>query len=205
MKKSFSLLELILVILIISFIYTSILPKKYDNKLEEITNRIHLYLSYVRYQALIDDKYDLDKEKWYKKRWTLKFFNCDKTMGEIYFVIYSDTSKSGVPKVIESLRDPLSNKYIYNSNSCKENPKYSKYALLTKNYDIDKVKVSCNSTKGIGQISFGNDGKVYTKLSEKDKYVLKNTCYIILKNRKNEEKILSINRNGHVKLEKPSL
>ncbi len=197
MKKSFSLLELILVIFLISFIYTTFIPKKADYKLKEITHKISLYLSYLRYQALIDDKYDLKQEEWFKKRWTLKFFNCNKSVGGIYFVMYSDKNMKGHPNQNESLKDPLTNKYIYSSKFCKENPKNSKYVLLTKNYDIKKVEVSCNNTSGIGQISFGSDGKIYTKLSKEKEYQLKNSCHITFINKKNQKTQININKNGY--------
>ncbi|XPV83212.1 MAG: hypothetical protein ACNI22_04865 [Halarcobacter sp.] len=40
----------------------------------------------------------------------------------------------------------------------------SKYVLLTKEYDIIDTNITCNSTKRLGQLSFGNDGKVYSRL-----------------------------------------
>lgn len=72
MKKSFSILELIVVISLIAFLYTIFLPKNKINYLDELTNRIELYLSYTRQKALIDEKYDLEDSSWYRKRWTMK-------------------------------------------------------------------------------------------------------------------------------------
>ena len=61
----------------------------------------------------------------------------------------------------------------------------NKYVLLTKEFGIDDIEISCNNTKSLGQISFGNDGKVYSKLSsyenENFKYEIKNRCIIKLK------------------------
>lgn len=109
-KKSYSLLELILIIFIISIIYYSISLNKHDNKLDELTNRIVLYLKQTRYQALIDNKKEKNQELWYKKRWTLKFFNCKESVGGIYYVIYSDNNMTGHPNLDESLKDPLTKK-----------------------------------------------------------------------------------------------
>ena len=43
-----------------------------------------------------------------------------------------------------------------------------------KNFDIENIQISCNDTTSLGQLSFGDDGKVYSKLStnpdEFDKY-----------------------------------
>lgn len=180
MKKALSLLEIVLVIVLIGVLYTLFIPKKQENKLQELTNRVSLYLSYVRYKALIDDKYSLD-DLWHKKRWTMKFFRC-RNEGGIYFSIYSEDNDKGHPNQSESLKDPLTNKYIYSSNYCQENNENSKYTLLTKNFDIQNVDISCNSTDSLGQISFGSDGRVYSKLSnftnEASFYEITSPCYI---------------------------
>lgn len=180
MKKASILFELILIIVLISIIYAIFVPKPNTNKLEELKNRITLYLKQVRYQALIDDKYDEEETLWHKRRWTMKFFRCRESVGGVYFSIYSEKNDTGQPNQKESLKDPLTNKYIYNNNYCKESLENSKYTLLTKNYDIKTVEISCNSTDSLGQISFGNDGRVYSKLSnftnEQYAYEIKTPC-----------------------------
>ncbi len=191
-----------IVVTLVAVFYTFFIPKYEVNKLDELTNRIHLYLSHLRNQALIDEKYD-DKKYWFKKRWTLKFFNCNKNVGGIYFSIYSDESMTGKPKAIESMKDPLSGKYIYSTHFCKENSRNSKYVLLTKNYDIQKIDVSCNQTSTIGQISFGNDGRVYAKLSEDKKYEITKPCDITFFTKDNKSRTLRIhNETGYVEVKK---
>lgn len=182
MKKSSILLEFIIVIVLISIVYSLFLPKPNKNKLKELENRIVLYMKILRYQALIDSKDNPKETLWFKKRWTIKFFRCDKTKGGVYFVIYSDKNMTGHPNQDESLKDPLTNKYIYSTNTCEENTNNSKYTLLSKNFDIKDINISCNNTDSLGQISFGNDGKVYSKLSstagEYYEYEIKKDCFI---------------------------
>ena len=72
MKKSFSLLEIIVNISLIALLYTIFLPKNKINYLDELTNRIELYISYTRQKALIDEKYNLKDSTWHRKRWTIK-------------------------------------------------------------------------------------------------------------------------------------
>lgn len=202
MKKSFSLLELILIVLSISFLYTIFIPKKNDDKLTEITKRLVLFLKEIRYKALIDNQYEVNDKNWYKKLWTLKFFRCDKNIGGIYFVAFKDLNKSGHPKKIHSLFEPLTKKRLYSSNDCKENENNSKYVLLTKNYNIKNVEISCNETDSLGQVSFSNKSKVYTKLKKDkslDRYILKSKCDIKIINKENDYKIITINNNGYIK------
>ena len=171
MKKSFSLLEIVLVISLIAFLYTIFIPKTKINNLDELTSKLSLYLSHLRYKALIDNKYDLDDPLWHKKRWTLKFFRCKENVGGIYYVMYSDKNKSGHPGAEDSLKDPLTNKYIYSSNNC-------------------------NETTSFGQLSFGNDGKIYSKLSafnnESEEYEINEPCTIKLITEKNEKREIKI-------------
>jgi hypothetical protein len=182
MKKSFSLLEIVLTILLISFIYTIFLPKNRINYIDEVTTRMQLYISYVRYKALIDDKFDLQDSLWHKKRWTIKFFRCRESVGGIYYAIYSDNNKTGIPSAEDSLKDPLSQKNIYSSNYCEENSSNSKFVLLTKNFGITDVQISCNETTSLGQLSFDSDGKVYSKLSnyanESNEYEINKPCFL---------------------------
>lgn len=165
MKKSFSLLEIIFTILLLALLYTIFIPKKQTNNFDDFINRMLIYMNYTRFQSLIDDKKDTQNELWAKKRWTIKFFRCRSDVGGIYYSIYSDKNLTGHVSIEDSLKDPLTNKNIYSSNYCEEKNENSKYVLLTKNFEITKVEVSCNSTNSLGQISFGNDGRVYSKLS----------------------------------------
>ncbi len=197
MKKSFSLLEIVLTILLISFIYTIFLPKNRINYIDEVTTRMQLYISYVRYKALIDDKFDLQDSLWHKKRWTIKFFRCRESVGGIYYAIYSDNNKTGIPSAEDSLKDPLSQKNIYSSNYCEENSSNSKFVLLTKNFGITDVQISCNETTSLGQLSFDSDGKVYSKLSnyvnESSEYEINKPCFLKFISKDGENKELVVN------------
>lgn len=199
MKKSFSLLEIILVISLIGFLYTMFLPKTKINHIDEVSSKLSLYITYLRYKAFIDDKYDWEDSLWHKKRWTIKFLRCRQSVGGIYYTIYSDKNKSGHPSSEDSLKDPLTNKNIYTSNMCKENSLNSKYVLLTKEFGISDVQISCNETTSLGQLSFGSDGKIYSKLSaynnESNEYEIDKPCTIKLISQDNESREIEIYPN----------
>lgn len=198
MKKTFSIFELIFIISIISLIYTVFLPKVQINKKNDFIAKTVLYLNQTRYKAFIDDKYDSLNPLWFKKRWTMKFLRCKKSVGGIYYTIYSDKNMSGHPSASESLKDFLSNKNIYSSNSCKENDKNSKYVLLTKNFNIIDVNISCNNTTSLGQISFGADGNVYSKLSTNN-YKIKEPCKIEFLYKDGDKGVIIINnKTGYI-------
>ncbi len=196
MKKAFSILEIILVISLITFLYTMFTPKTKINQIDELSNKLSLYISHLRYKALVDNKYDAEDPLWHKKRWTIKFFRCRQSVGGIYYVMYSDKNKTGHPSSVDSLKDPLTNKNIYTSNSCKENSLNSKHVLLTKEYGITDIQISCNETTSLGQLSFGNDGKIYSKLSafdnESSEYEIDEPCTIKFISNKDDARELKL-------------
>ncbi len=139
-----------------------------------------LYLQYTRYISFIDDKYEYNNLEYKKKLWTLKFQNCSKNIGGLYFVIYSDNDISTAHfKKTDCLKDPLTNKYMYSNNDCNANQDESKYILLTKQYGIKKVYLSCNTTSTIGQISFNSNGSIYSSLGSDPQEIIKR-CYLYL-------------------------
>jgi len=202
MKKSFTLLELILVILILSILYMAFVPNTKINKLNELKENLTLQIKHLRYKSLTDSKYTKE-ENWQKENWTIKFFRCKQEVGGLYYVIYSDENRKGHPNQSESLKDPLTNKFIYSSNSCKENSDNSKYTLLTKNYNIKNVNISCNKTDSLGQISFSFEGKVYSKLTsnidEQEKYEIKESCILeFIDKNNNDFSILIENKTAYI-------
>lgn len=199
MKKAFSLLELLLIISLLGFLYTAFIPKTKINKIDELTNRLILYLKQTRYQSLINDKYNEEDQYWHKKRWTLKFFRCRKDVGGIYYSIYSDNNTSGHPSIEDTLKDSLSLKNIYSTNHCKENINNSKYVLISKNFNIKTVLISCNETSSLGQLSFGANGKIYSRLSnipnDSNSYEINNNCKIKLVDDMLEERTIVLESN----------
>jgi len=188
-KKSFSYIELIFIIVIVSIISTQFIPKSLDSKLELARDKVILHLKNTRYQAMLDNKFKYDDEFWFRERWTLKFQNCSKSVGGLYYVVYSDNNHGGHINKNETLKDPLSQKWLYSNYDCDASFDESKDILLTKEYGVTKVDISCNNTSTIGQLSFGYDGKVYTKLGTKStdtyKYEIKEQCILTLYDKSN--------------------
>ncbi len=203
MRKSFSLIELIFTIFLILLVSSFFYLKKTEDKLQVATERLILYLKQTRYQALIDSKEEKNNPLWHKKRWTFKFFRCRKRVGGFYYTIYSDENMKGHPGQDESLIDPLTKKRVYSTNSCKVNNKNSKYVLLTKEFDIKDINISCNKTNSVGQISFGNNGKIYAKQSPKEnlsfEFEIHNSCEITLIDNKNQSSTIIIEaKTGYI-------
>lgn len=198
-KKSFTILEILIVLLIGMMIYLSVIPNTQNTKSAQFTDKLLFYIKQVRYQAMIDDKFDLNKELWHKQLWTLKFLKCRTNIGGIYFSIYSDINLTGKINKEDSLLDPLTNTYLYSSNYCSENSSNNSDTLLTKNYDIESLELTCNDTTSLGQISFDNKSNVYSKLSNESSdfkdYILKDKCNIKITDKMGNQKNIIIESN----------
>lgn len=191
-KKALTFLEIIVVLILLGIFYSAFILKFdiKDNQLDMATDRLILYLKQTRIQALIDNKFDPTDTLWHKKRWSLKFLRCNQDVGGLYYAIYSDTNHTGQIAKSETLKDPLTNQYIYSDNQCNYYEDRSKYVLLTKEFDVVDVKVSCNDTTSLGQLSFGSSGELYSKLSKEAykhyEYLVKQPCEITLYNSKGD-------------------
>lgn len=196
MKKSFTILELIIVLLLLSILYTSFIPKTNTNNINELKNRIILQLKYLRYKALTDSKYDKSDSRWHKERWSFKIFNCDKNKDGVYYAMYSDINNTGSVAASEALDDPLSGRNIFTGKQCISNNSNSKYVLLTDNFNVKNISATCNSTDAVVQISFGFDGNVYSRLSrfENDSfnYRIEEKCIIYIEDKENYKTNITI-------------
>ncbi|OCL82901.1 type II secretion system protein [Arcobacter porcinus] len=196
MKRSFLLIEIVVALIIISIIYSQFFVKNSNEKLDLFVEKLELYLNFLRYKALIDDKRDFENQFWHKQRWSIKFLRCrENEGGGIYMSIYSDNNALGHTNFEEALKDPLTNRLITSSNFCRSNPNNSPFSIL-RNYDIQNVELSCNSTSSLGQISFGEDGKIYSRLSNLENdyfsYEITKACKIKFTTKENYEREIEI-------------
>jgi len=202
-KKAFNLIEIIFVLILLSIILTFSIPKKQLSKIHLAKQQIITHLKYTRYIAMLDNKYHYNDNLWYKKLWNLKFLKCNKNIGGIYYVIYSNTinpNRWNISKE-ETLKDPLTNNYIYSTSKCQQDNLYdkSKYVLLSNYYSINDIRISCNQTSSLGQIYFDNNGSAYSYIDNDygkiNKYKIKENCTLILKDIYNKEVNITIEGN----------
>lgn len=75
MKKAFTLLELVFVIVIAGILAFVLIPKSSDTKLLESANQLISHIRYAQQLALNNDQFDPNDENWYKKMWRIEFEN----------------------------------------------------------------------------------------------------------------------------------
>jgi type II secretory pathway pseudopilin PulG len=90
MKKSFTLLELVFVIVVIGIIALAVIPRINSNKLQQAAIQLVSHIRYTQHLAMVDDKYKVN-DFWFKERWQLVFqMQTSHTYGKYTYTIFSD-------------------------------------------------------------------------------------------------------------------
>jgi prepilin-type N-terminal cleavage/methylation domain-containing protein len=113
MKKAFTMIELVFVIVVVGILSALIAPNFQRNSVREAADQLISHIRYTQHLAMIDDKYDTADSKWFQKRWQLLIGQSNSgtynTGGYYAYTIFSDTSASGNPDPGEIAINPLDN------------------------------------------------------------------------------------------------
>ena len=160
MKKAFTLLELVFVVVIVALLTAVIVPHVKSNPLQEAAIQLVSHIRYMQHLAILDDKFDPNEKFWFRQKWQLLFSTAKKTKS---YMIFSDSpaliSKAydGNPGAnntytrVEVARNPKNNsKYLigvpYNSFNGSDTKKLSPELNLGKKYGINAITVTGGST-----------------------------------------------------------
>jgi len=110
MKKAFTMIELVFVIVVVGILAVAIIPSIKTNPLQEAAIQLLSDIRYTQHLAMIDDKYDSGDASWYKRRWQLLFgTSTNYTNGFEAYSIFSDSGAfSGNPGISELAKNPQS-------------------------------------------------------------------------------------------------
>jgi Tfp pilus assembly protein FimT len=73
MKKAFTMLELVFIIVVIGILAAVILPNIKTNPVGEAAVNLLSQIRYTQHLAIIDDKFNQNNTTWYKNRWQIRF------------------------------------------------------------------------------------------------------------------------------------
>lgn len=73
MKKAFTLLELVFVIVVIGILAAVIIPSTRTNPVREAAIQLVSHIRYAQHLAMVDDKFDVTNANWYRDRWRIVF------------------------------------------------------------------------------------------------------------------------------------
>jgi len=109
MKKAFTMIELVFIIVVIGILAATIIPRVQTNPIQEAGVQLVSHIRYTQHLAMIDDKYDVSDANWFKKRWQIVFGNTDAAAGGVpAYSIFSDTAvgSTGNINTSEVARNP---------------------------------------------------------------------------------------------------
>jgi len=108
MKKAFTMIELVFVIVVIGILAAAIIPSTKTNPVREAAIQLISHIRYTQHLAIVDDTFDSSDSDWYKKRWQIVFINSSKANNKYAYTIYSDFTggSTGDPNVDEIAHNP---------------------------------------------------------------------------------------------------
>ncbi|BCD68351.1 prepilin-type N-terminal cleavage/methylation domain-containing protein [Nitratiruptor sp. YY09-18] len=175
MKKSFTLLEVTIVIVVIGILAAVILPRLQTNKLLTAANQIVDHIRYTQHLAMIDDRFDPRVNYWYKSRWLIRFHN--NSAGEWCYLIGSNRNYQNNIDKSETPLDPLTKKHLYSRSDCSQAEVPA--LLLTKEYGIYNITATGDCWSNNRHIAFDEIGRPYKSTFGSNKYdILKSDCNI---------------------------
>lgn len=108
-KKAFTMIELIFIIVIVGILAAAVIPRIERNTLLEAANQVVSHIRYTQHLAMLDNKYDFNDPQWYRERWQI-FFSCNNAGAKnvCSYTVFSDNSggNSGNPDANEIATDP---------------------------------------------------------------------------------------------------
>ncbi|WP_041960013.1 pilus assembly FimT family protein [Sulfurospirillum arsenophilum] len=170
MKKAFTMLELVFVIMIVGILSYFVSSSFQRNPLREAADQVVSHIRYTQHLAMQDDTFASNDSAWYRKRWQVRF----STAGGVQsYAIMSDINSDGNPNasvggIIEVAKDPLNPiQYLIGTpttsffNNTK--PEFMNKKLdLTSTYGVTRITVAGGGTGSTAnRILFDSMGRPY--------------------------------------------
>lgn len=150
MKKAFTMLELIFVIVIVGILSFVAASSFQRNTLREVADQVVSHIRYTQHLAMMDDKFDPNEAQWFMRRWTLRFqqnvgFGGVPHDNAWTYTIFSDIPNFGGhnPDLVGMARNPEnSNQYLsggYDNTLNVDDARAMKTLQLAKKYGVTNV------------------------------------------------------------------
>jgi len=88
MKKAFTMMELIFVLVVIGILAAVVLPNTQTNPVRESAIQLTAAVRYTQHLALVADKYDSTNATWYRNLWQIRFSGANNNL----YTIVSDNN-----------------------------------------------------------------------------------------------------------------
>ena len=178
MRKAFTLVELVFVVVVIGILAFALWPAKQPTQALEAARQIVAHIRYTQHLALNDDKFaahtdtggtDSIAKDWYKRLWRITFSNLtadkDCKIGGWRYAVYqniaNDLSDKGQPNgTIEAARNPAQAGKVLSACYSGLSTNTSDELNLSQTYKIENIDFSEFGTQGI---IFDELGRAYPR------------------------------------------
>ncbi|WP_041671838.1 pilus assembly FimT family protein [Sulfurospirillum barnesii] len=176
MKKAFTMIELVFVIVIVGILSYMVASSFVRNPLREAADQVVSHIRYTQHLAMQDNHFNSNDANWFQGRWQIRFFqnlsftnvlppikNYD---NEWAYSIYSDRPNyTHLPNLTELARNPLNqNQYLsggYNNTLHVEDEQSMKEMRLKTQFGIQTITFAGGCRGGITHIQFDEIGRPY--------------------------------------------
>lgn len=149
MKKAFTMIEMIFVIIVIGILSAIAIPRVSENHLNEAADQVISHIRYTQHLAMQDNKFDQADNTWFQERWQIAF------NGEVY-TIFSDQNKNNTQDLAEIATNPNNpTQRLTGDDSVDE---VTRELDIGVKYDITSIAFSPNCGTG-NRISFDSMGR----------------------------------------------
>ena len=190
MKRAFSLIELIIVIIVIGILYSSVNYSLADTSLNQAADQLIYHINYTRHLAINDNKmqyYPINDSKiemnrskyWFKQWWQIRFSTFDDNgQTHYWYEIFSDVPYNSSTKNFDAqanlptsawqisiAKNPLNHKLMIGHCGASQYPDCNDAddkLDLTKKYGIVKLKFT-NFYSNSPRLVFNNEGNIFLR------------------------------------------
>jgi prepilin-type N-terminal cleavage/methylation domain-containing protein len=215
MKKAFTLLELVFVMVVIGILAATIIPRVQNNPLQEAAIQLLSHIRYTQHLAILDDKFNANDLNWHKGRWQLVFSANKYTNYEYAYTIFSDKyTYGGDPSSGEIAKNPQNSDKLMTGgygisssiNINHENFKGMKEMNLGMKYGIKSVKLSggCRNSRisfdHLGRPMKGDQGSMTGAYNAGTQRLITSDCVITLNDGVDDLNITIYPETGYSKI-----
>ena len=190
--KSYTMIELIVVILVAGIVSITVLPRLERDSLREGVEQIVRHIRYTQHLAMADDMFDANKPLWYKAMWRISFRsnNC--------YVVSSNTDFDMNYDRDESALDPLTKTLLYSNNSCTQESSDDSNMFLYAKYQIDSIEFNgaCGNNRFIAFDHIGRPHKTLSNVND----LMTSECRIIFYANARRAVVSILPETGYVKI-----
>jgi prepilin-type N-terminal cleavage/methylation domain-containing protein len=192
MKKAFTMIELIFVVIIIGIISAVSYSSFQRDELVEATHQVLEHIRYTQHLALTENKFDpMDKKfvtnpnysssnngLWSASKWEIRFYSYS-SGSDIRYAIFSDNNRKGwidaSRAYVEPAIDPMTRKWLYAYDDTNYNDVNNDNMRLTTTYNVNKVEFqggcalanfgwspSAGGSSKVGRVIFDSLGRPYS-------------------------------------------